>query len=197
MKLLNFGWIAGLKRHPPALILFETMQFCRENSLNLYDLRGGFVEAPGKYLWLFLHILSIPFKSQVYVAPQWINIGNYSSPYDASIPNESQLTLHHNNLCQSSPAAIWFVSELWIHFKKLDEMLYYGKDLVMMGVVRKRSQVNQGKALGDLWQISDVGRRDKCDRYYNYSPSIFWQNGISGFNKIIIMVAPVKALKIS
>ena len=63
IKLLNFGWIAGVKRHPPALILFETMQFCRENSLNLYDLRGGFVEAPGKYLWLFLHILSIPFKS--------------------------------------------------------------------------------------------------------------------------------------
>ena len=87
-------------------------QCCWENSLNLYDLLGGFVEAPGKYLWHFLRVLWIPFKSYISVAP---------SIYETDITMQCmytpwklcQLTLHHTATGISAKAHhqqnfVWF-----------------------------------------------------------------------------------------
>ena len=73
-------------RHEKALFSCHLLLNNARNSLNLYDLLEGFVEAPGKYLWHFLRALWIPFKSYISVhmkltfIPPWMFC---------------QLTLHH------------------------------------------------------------------------------------------------------
>ena len=164
------------------------------------DLRGGFAGPPANSCGILCTFCQFHLKD-TFLLPQPSIEETVSCIYFKLFQSTLQAaTLHqtdgHMNQCQSSTLGL--VSDLWIHFEKLDEnaLLYYIKDLVMMGVVRK--QRFPKLISGRTWEICDryqmwiVG--SKCDRHYNFL-LFYGKMGYQGLTTIEIK-ASTKAVKI-